>query len=66
MYVDSLFYCVSTMTGMGYGNVVPLTNLENFAAIMIMILGSSLYVAFFADFAVEVYIRNNKSIENEH
>lgn len=54
-YIDSVFYVVATMTGLGYGNVVPSTNLEWFVDIFIMITGSSIYVGFFADFAVEIY-----------
>jgi hypothetical protein len=65
MYVDAVFYCVATMTGLGYGNIVPSTNLEYFICIIIMIAGSSIYAGFFADFAVEIYIQNKKTIENE-
>lgn len=53
------------MTGLGYGNVVPSTNLEWFVDIFIMITGSSIYVGFFADFAVEIYNKNTKLIEND-
>ena len=54
-YIDAVFYTVATMTGLGYGNVVPSTNLEYFVDIFIMITGSSIYAGFFADFAVEIY-----------
>jgi len=64
-YVDSVFYAVATMTGLGYGNIVPSTNLEYFVDIFIMITGSSIYAGFFADFAVEIYNQNKKTIENE-
>ena len=54
-YIDAVFYTVATMTGLGYGNIVPSTNLEYFVDIFIMITGSSIYAGFFADFAVEIY-----------
>ena len=54
-YIDAVFYTVATMTGLGYGNIVPQTNLEYFVDIFIMITGSSIYAGFFADFAVEIY-----------
>jgi hypothetical protein len=54
-YLDAVFYVVATMTGLGYGNIVPSTNLEYFVDIFIMITGSSIYAGFFADFAVEIY-----------
>lgn len=64
-YVDAVFYTVATMTGLGYGNIVPSTNLEYFVDIFIMITGCSIYVGFFADFTVEIYNQNKKTIENE-
>jgi prefoldin subunit 5 len=53
------------MTGLGYGNIVPSTTLEYWVDILIMIIGSSIYAGFFADFAVEIYNQNKKTIENE-
>jgi hypothetical protein len=64
-YIDAVFYVVATMTGLGYGNIVPSTNLEWFVDIFIMITGSSIYVGFFADFAVEIYNKNTKIIVND-
>ena len=54
-YIDAVFYVVATMTGLGYGNIVPSTNLEYFVDIFIMITGVSIYIGFFADFVVEIY-----------
>ena len=54
-YIDSVFYTVATMTGLGYGNIVPSTNLEYFVDIFIMIMGSSIYAGFFADFALTIH-----------
>ena len=49
-YVDSTFYVVATMTGLGYGNIVPVTNLEYFIDMFIMVTGASIYANFFANF----------------
>ena len=65
MYIDAVLYTVATMTGLGYGNIVPSTNLEWLVDTFIMITGSSIYAGFFADFAVEIYNNNNLIIENE-
>lgn len=46
------------MTGLGYGNIVPTTNLEWAVDSVIMATGASIYAKFFADFAVEIYMRN--------
>jgi hypothetical protein len=64
-YVDAVFYTVATMTGLGYGNITPTTSLEYFVDIFIMIIGSSTYAGFFADFAVEIYKQNKDNIEND-
>lgn len=64
-YVDGVFYVVATMTGLGYGNIVPVTNLEYFIDTFIMISGCSIYAGFFADFAVSIYNRSKWAIENQ-
>ena len=53
-YIDSLFFVVATMTGLGYGNIVPTTGWEYFVDIFIMITGSSIYANFFANFTVTI------------
>jgi len=60
MYVESLFFVVATMTGLGYGNLVPSTNEEWLVDCFIMITGASIYANFFANFAVEIYKQNMK------
>lgn len=55
-YIEAVFFVVATMTGLGYGNIVPSTNLEWFVDSFIMITGASIYAKFFADFAVEIYM----------
>lgn len=53
------------MTGLGYGNIVPSTNLEWLVDSFIMIMGASLYANFFAAFAVEIYKNNKSQIDND-
>ena len=57
-YIDGLFFVVATMTGLGYGNIVPSTNLEYFIDMFIMVTGASIYANFFANFTVTIYNRN--------
>jgi hypothetical protein len=52
------------MTGLGYGNIVPVTSLEYFVDMFIMATGASIYANFFAHFAVTIYGRNRITIEN--
>ncbi len=63
-YIESLYFVVATMTGLGYGNIVPSTNPEWLTDCFIMITGASIYANFFANFAVEIYNQNKKQIEN--
>jgi hypothetical protein len=64
-YVEAVMFVVATMTGLGYGNLVPSTNLEWAVDMCIMITGVSVYINFFADFAVDIYMSKRKLIENE-
>ena len=63
-YIDSVFFVVSSMTGLGFAYIYPRTDLEYAMQSMIMLLGVSLYANFFAFFAVTIYNRNKKRIEN--
>ena len=42
-YVEAVFFVVATMTGLGYGNLVPSTNLEWVVDGCIMVTGVSVY-----------------------
>ena len=63
-YIDSAFFVVSSMTGLGFAYIYPRTTLEYAMQSLIMLLGVSLYANFFAFFAVTIYNRNKKRIEN--
>lgn len=64
IYEDAMVYAISNMSGMGFGNIVPLTNAEYFAACFIFTIGCSVYLKYYADFAVGVYSTNQKYMEN--
>ena len=58
IYEDAMVYAISNMSGMGFGNVVPLTNAEYFASCFIFTIGCSVYLKYYADFSVGVYSSN--------
>lgn len=63
-YVDSVFFVVSTMTGLVFGYNYPRTYLEYVMQSLIMLLGVSLYAHCFGFFAVSIYNRNRVRIDN--
>jgi heme/copper-type cytochrome/quinol oxidase subunit 2 len=63
-YVDSMYFVVSTMTGLGFSYTYPHTNLEYGMLSIIILIGVSIYVEFFAHFVVTLYNRNKKRVEN--
>jgi hypothetical protein len=63
-YLDAVFYVVATMTGLGYGDVIPITSAERLVCICVMFTGATIFADFFARFAVSIYHNNQKGIEN--
>eukprot|EP00347_Sterkiella_histriomuscorum_P000063 403377328 len=63
-YIDSVFFVISSMTGLGFAYIYPRTNLEYFMQSMIMVVGVSTYANLFGFFAVSIYNRNKKRMEN--
>jgi Ion channel len=59
MYCDSLFFSVISMTGLGLTPMYPRTDLEYAIHSLMMLMGVSLYLNFFAFFAVTIY-KNNR------
>ncbi|MEZ4697350.1 MAG: cyclic nucleotide-binding domain-containing protein [Rhodothermales bacterium] len=43
VYVHALYWCVSTLTTVGYGDVVPTNNAQSLYAVLVMILGVGVY-----------------------
>ena len=52
------------MSGMGFGNVIPLTNGEWFSAVIIFAVGCSVYIRYYADFAYSATQTNIQFMEN--
>jgi voltage-gated potassium channel len=50
-YFDALYFSVTTMTGVGYGDVVPVTTLGRVLAMAMMLGGTALFVVFTATLA---------------
>jgi hypothetical protein len=44
VYALSLYWSAMTVTGIGYGNIVPVTDVEYVGAIVAMFVGASLWV----------------------
>ena len=64
LFVDGVFYVVATMTGLGYGDVIPITYWETLVCLFIMFLGVTIFSDFFGRFAAMMYHSNAWKIEN--
>jgi len=64
VYLDSTQYVVSNMSGMPFGNVVPLTNGEWISAIILSAAGHSIYLVYYADIAESTTQSNMQFMEN--
>ena len=45
-YIDCVYFTVTTMTGVGFGDIVPYTGAGKILTILMMLVGTALYVSF--------------------
>jgi voltage-gated potassium channel len=62
-YLDSLWWCVSTVTTVGYGDIVPVSNLGRIVAIFYMFFGISMVSILFFVITNTVYKRRYDKVE---
>ena len=64
-YILALEWAVSSMTGSCFGDVVPMTDIEVFASVIIMVIGSTFYGQIFADFESIIYVSRMEKLEKK-
>jgi voltage-gated potassium channel len=64
-YLDSLWWCVSTVTTVGYGDIVPVSNLGRIVAVFYMFFGISMISILFFVITNTVYKRRYDKVEIE-
>jgi voltage-gated potassium channel Kch len=64
-YLDSLWWCVSTVTTVGYGDIVPVSNLGRIVAMFYMFFGISMISILFFVITNTVYKRRYDKVEIE-
>lgn len=64
-YLDAVYWGMATVTTVGYGDVAPVTSAGRIVAIMLMVLGSTTWLAFTATFASIVLSSRLHRVEEE-
>jgi hypothetical protein len=53
------------MTSIGYGDIIPVTDIEKLISVFVMILGATTYASLFGTFVVIIDNLNGESRENK-
>ena len=64
-YLDALWWCVSTVTTVGYGDIVPVSNLGRIVAVFYMFFGIAMISLLFFVITNTVYKRRYDKVEIE-
>ena len=64
-YLDSLWWCVSTVTTVGYGDIVPVSNLGRIVAVFYMFFGIAMISLLFFVITNSFYKRRYDKVEIE-
>jgi len=64
-YLDALWWCVATVTTVGYGDIVPVSNLGRIVAVFYMFFGISMISILFFVITNTVYKRRYDKVEIE-
>ena len=64
-YILALEWAVSSMTGSCFGDVIPMTDIEVLASVIIMVIGSTFYGQIFADFESIIYVSRMEKLEKK-
>lgn len=64
LYVDGWFWAACTMAGVGFGDIVPHTDLERFVTIVFMVIGASFYAEIFGQMVLVMHTIQQQSSED--
>ena len=64
-YLDALWWCVATVTTVGYGDIVPVSNLGRIVAVFYMFFGIAMISLLFFVITNTVYKRRYDKVEIE-
>jgi voltage-gated potassium channel len=60
-FFDAFYFTVTVMTGVGLGDIAPITGMGRFVAMLMMLAGTAIFVAFAGVLAASIL-----DVENEH